>query len=342
MKFSYLVMNSYQGVAPGLESWPADPDFCKPDVAQTSTELAFELASYAEQLGFDWVSCSEHHYAPYMMTPNPIVMAAALSQVVRRAGIALLGPLVPLNNPVRLAEEVALLDQLTGGRVKVLFLRGTPNEHNTYSAIDGDTRALTQEGIELILKTWAETKPFGWESEHYRFATVAAWPRPRQQPRPMTYGSGNSEESIAFAARHRLGIAFSFAPPEVVKKWVDLYREQTAREGWEPGADHVLYRGMALVGDTDAEAEGILAEHFGKQAEEKARLQAKTMGGPPIAPLIAKPYFLGSVETVIERANVLRDIGVGVLDLNVPFGSIEQQKRTLALLAEKVMPALRD
>src|SRR3546814_1449397 len=66
-----------------------------------------------------------------MMTPNPAVMAAALTQRVKRAKIALLGPLVPLSNPVRLVEELAMLDAMSGGRLVVLFLRGTPNEHHT-------------------------------------------------------------------------------------------------------------------------------------------------------------------------------------------------------------------
>src|SRR3546814_15409030 len=78
-----------------------------------------------------------------MMTPNPAVMAAALTKRVKRAKIALLGPLVPLSNPVRLAEELAMLDAMSGGRLVVLFLRGTPNEHHTYDKPAEKTRGMT-------------------------------------------------------------------------------------------------------------------------------------------------------------------------------------------------------
>ena len=216
MKVSFLASNSYEGPAPGIEIWPASPDACDPVVASQSISHTLELSAHAERLGFDWISVSEHHYAPYMMTPNPMVLAGALTQVVKKARIALLGPLVPLVNPVRLAEELAMLDSMSGGRLEVLFLRGTPNEHKTYDTRAEDTRRMTQEGIDLVLKALTESEPFSWHSEHYDFSHIAVWPRPLQRPHPPVYGSGNSEESVLFAAKRRMGIAFSFAPPDVV------------------------------------------------------------------------------------------------------------------------------
>src|ERR1700733_15870503 len=106
-------MASYEGAAPGIEIWPAAPSFCDPKIATTSIECTLERCTLADRLGFDWISVSEHHYAPYMMTPNPMIMAAAIAQRAPRAKIALLGPLVPLNNPIRLAEELAMLDVMT-------------------------------------------------------------------------------------------------------------------------------------------------------------------------------------------------------------------------------------
>src|SRR3546814_12847163 len=117
-----------------------------------------------------------------MMTPNPAVMAAALTQRVKRAKIALLGPLVPLSNPVRLAEELAMLDAMSGGRLVVLFLRGTPSEHHTYDTPAEKTRGITQEAIELILKAWQEDEPFAWKGENYTFSTVSIWHRVVQKP----------------------------------------------------------------------------------------------------------------------------------------------------------------
>lgn len=340
MKVSYLGMTSYEGPAPGIEIWPASPSYCDPQVAKDSINRWLDQCVLADELGFDWISFSEHHYAPYQMTPNPVVIAAAAVQRIKRAKIALLGPLVPLNNPVRLAEELAMLDALCDGRLVTLFLRGTPNEHGTYDTPSEKTRAMTQEGIDLILKAWQETEPFAWHGENYHFSTISIWPRVQQKPHPMVYGSGNSEESIRFAATRRLGIAFSFAPPEIVKQWVDLYYREAADAGWTPTPDHIIYRGLAYVAATDDQAEADLAAHFGAKALEQAKIQSRTMGGPPLLPLVLEPYFLGSPETVIERFAVLRDCGVGVTDMVFVIGSQDQQIASLRLFAERVLPTI--
>src|SRR3546814_5591949 len=88
----------------------------------------------------------------------------------------------------------------------------------TYDTPGDLTKPMTQEGIDLILKAWKTTEPFSWEGEQYKFSTVAIWPKITQRPHPPVFGSGNSDSSVVFAAKRRIGIAFSFAPPEVVKK----------------------------------------------------------------------------------------------------------------------------
>src|SRR6185369_15919523 len=97
-----------------------------------------------------------------------------------RCKIAVLGPLLPLNNPVRVAEEIAMLDAMSGGRIVVCFLRGTPSEHHAYADVAAQSRAMTQEGISLILKAWTSEEPFSWQGEHFKFNTVSVWPRTLQ------------------------------------------------------------------------------------------------------------------------------------------------------------------
>ena len=341
MKLSYLGMTGYDGPAPGIEIWPAAPLHCDRATARAAFEHSLMMCGKADALGFDWVSVSEHHYAPYIMTPNPCVMAGALTHIVKRARIALLGPLVPLINPIRLAEELAMLDMLSGGRLVVLFLRGTPNEHRTYDTGSDETRGMTQEGIDLILKAWRADQPFRWDGEHFQFSTVSVWPRPLQEPHPLIYGSGNSEESIAFAAERRMGIAFSFAPPEMVAKWVALYRAAAASAGWEPTADHVLYRGIAYPASSDAQAADDMAAFFGRKQAEQARLQQGALGGPPVVPLVSEPYFVGGPETLVGRFETLRDCGVGIVDLAFGIGSPDQRETALDLFAERVMPEVK-
>ena len=334
-------MTGYDGPAPGLDIWPARPALCDRDVARASFAHSIAMARRADALGFDWVSVSEHHYAPYILTPNPCLMAAALSQVTTRAKIALLGPLVPLVNPVRLAEEIAMLDQLSGGRVVVLFLRGTPNEHRTYDSDGAATRGMTQEGIDLIRQAWSEAEPMSWSGEHYQFSTVAVWPRTLQAPHPPIYGSGNSEESVRFAAERRMGIAFSFAPVEVVADWVRLYHAEAAKAGWEPGPEQVIYRGIAYAAASDAEAQAEMGAFFGRKAAEQAQIQQETLGGPPVVPLITEPYFVGGPETLKGRFETLRDCGVGVVDLAWGIGDPAQREATMDRFAAYVLPAVQ-
>src|SRR5262249_23934447 len=143
-------------------------------------------------------------------TPNPTILAGALTQRVRRATIALLGPTVPILNPVRVAEEVAMLDNLTGGRVVAGMLRGTSNEYATYNVNPAESRERFEEAMELIVNAWTQPQPFGWQGRYYEFRSVSIWPRPVQQPHPPIFMSGSSPESGELAARRRVGLGLAF------------------------------------------------------------------------------------------------------------------------------------
>jgi alkanesulfonate monooxygenase SsuD/methylene tetrahydromethanopterin reductase-like flavin-dependent oxidoreductase (luciferase family) len=114
-----------------------------PETAQASMARALDFFELADEVGFDWVSVAEHHYAPGSLTPNPMVMAGAVAQRVKRAQIALLGSNIPIQNPVRVAEEFAMLDTLTGGRVITGMLRGTSNEYVTYGVNPAESRSAS-------------------------------------------------------------------------------------------------------------------------------------------------------------------------------------------------------
>jgi alkanesulfonate monooxygenase SsuD/methylene tetrahydromethanopterin reductase-like flavin-dependent oxidoreductase (luciferase family) len=346
MQFSFFSSTSYMGPSPGLAVWPMPPRFCEREVAAISIQCGVEVCRRAEALGFDWVSVSEHHYAPLTLTPNPVVMAAAISQVVTRAKIAVLGPLMPISNPVRVAEDIALLDHLTGGRVIVLFLQGTPNEHRTYHAPPEDPRGKTQEGIELVLKAWTVDEPFAWHGKNFDFPNVAVWPRPLQFPHPQIFGSGNSEESARFAARRHLGMALSFLPLPAVRQRIALYREEAATAGWHPDASHIIYRGLGHLAQTDAIAEQEVVEAIEARVGIALTLLAefRDPAAPPLpvierAPLF-HPVFLGSPQTVRNTARGFHEAGVGTLDIAFHWGvtSYEQQLRSMTLFAEHVMP----
>lgn len=350
MKASFFCTNSYLSAeAFTHHSWPTPPALFRAGVGQRSLEVALEQARQADGWGFDWVSCSEHHYTPLLQTPNACVFAAALSRVVRRAKIAVLGPLVSMNNPVRIAEELAMLDQLSGGRLVVLFLRGTPNEFLAYGVNPDETRARTQEASLLIIRALTEAQPFGWQGRYYRFRTVAVWPGPVQQPHPPVYYSGNSLESASFAAAQRLGLGVSFYPAHVTAQMTGHYKQECAQHGWEPSPEQLLYRCFIAVGEDDREADALRAKFFaGDPTGDLFRGRGAAVPPPTQTQAgfgLGELRFCGSPDTVVRQiADFHAATGVGVID--AAFGgaglTLEEGTKSMRLFATEVLPRIRD
>ena len=180
----------YSGSSPA--GWPVAPGTYDLEIGLRSMLGGLENLRLADELGFDWVTVAEHHYAGFSLTPNPMVLAGALTQVVKRAKIALLGPTIPILNPIRVAEEYAMLDNLTGGRVIAGLLRGTPNEYVTYNINPAESRDRFEEALALIRRAWTEPEPFGWQGRFYQYRSIAVWPHVVQSPYPSLYMSGSS------------------------------------------------------------------------------------------------------------------------------------------------------
>jgi alkanesulfonate monooxygenase SsuD/methylene tetrahydromethanopterin reductase-like flavin-dependent oxidoreductase (luciferase family) len=348
MKVSLLCGAHYEGAEAHWQAPPVPPTLCDPGIARQSFDHFLSYAALADELGFDWVSVSEHHSSPLILTPSVAPLAGALTQIVRRARIALLGPLAPVNNPVRVAEEIAILDQLSHGRLVVLPLRGSPGEFNCYGPIDAlQTQSMTQEATRLIRKALTDAEPFAWEGQYYHFPRVGVWPRPIQQPHPPLYFSGNSASSALFAAGERLGVCLSFHPTEVVADTIGKYLTEAESAGWQPTPDDMVYRGFALVADTPERA-----------AELEARFLPPglrfLLNGPspgPEASAHARPsgpgrmLFAGTPETVVERIRAFQAAtGVGVLDLIFSGGQFpaEDVQRSIELFGREVLPRIRE
>ncbi len=373
MKASFFCYNRYLSLEPYQhQGWPTPPGISNPDIGARSAEFALEQAQLADELGFDWIACSEHHYVPGLQTASPNVFAAALTRVVKRARIAVLGPLVSMNNPVRIAEEFAMLDQLSGGRLVALLLRGTPNEFLAYGVNPLETRARTQEASELIVRALTEPEPFGWEGRYFRFRTIAVWPGVIQRPHPPLFYSGNSFESATFAAENHFGLGVSFYTLPLVAQLTDHYRRECAKRGWSPGPDQMLYRTFVGVADTDKEAEEMKSRFFGietiitpiSQGRASALAASPTHLGTTATEIGTDAdgknsaadkgqagfgwgglHFCGSPETVVKQiAEFHERTGVGVLD--VSFGGVgltpKEAERSFLLFAHEVLPRIRD
>jgi alkanesulfonate monooxygenase SsuD/methylene tetrahydromethanopterin reductase-like flavin-dependent oxidoreductase (luciferase family) len=328
-----------------------------PEIGSDAMRGMVERVQFVEKLGFDWVSVSEHHYSPRILTPSPVVSAAWLAARVNTIKIALLGPIVPTSNPIRIAEELAMLDSLAPGRIVFGMLRGTTNEYLSYDLNPAEARGRTDEGMELILKAWSEPQPFGWQGRYFQYRTVSIWPRP-QQPLPPTYVLGTSAEAGSFAARNHIGLGLSYGSFEAMGRASAYYRQQCAQYGWAPGVDDIIYRANMILGETDEAAETALANRD-KQAPFPVRAglrdalieadttrniagqkQRANVGG--VLPI----SFCGGPDRVIEQIRRCREeVGVGVLDLSLSdpgTGGLDAMLSGLDLFGRKVLPHIRD
>ena len=336
MKAGYICANPYTdprawtGLTPPRGLYDAE-------VGQQTLANALEEARTADASGFDFVTVSEHHATPLMCTPNASILAGALTQIVKQATIAWLGPIVSINNPVRIAEEIAMLDQLSRGRLIVFLLRGTPNELGIYNNIDlAKSRGVTQEATLLIRKALADPEPFAWKGAHFDFPRVSVWPGATQKPHPPLYASGNSHDSVRFAARNRFRLAMSFYPLPMVAELTKLYREECATAGWAPTGDHILYRGFIAVTESDSEANEIAA-----------RPSPIAAFGPlpaDVGPGFGSMQFYGKPATVIGQIDAFQKAtGAGILDLGfgLPGATPAATLAAIRRFGTEVLPKIR-
>jgi alkanesulfonate monooxygenase SsuD/methylene tetrahydromethanopterin reductase-like flavin-dependent oxidoreductase (luciferase family) len=302
-----------------------------------STQAELDLLALADELGFDWVAVTEHHFLP-RLSSAPMVLAGALSQRVRRAKVAVLGPTLSILNPLKVAEEFATLDNLLDGRLVAGVLRGTPNELVAYNVPAAESRARFEEGVELMLRAWTEPRPFRWDGRFFTFPTVSIWPGPIQRPRPPLLVSGKSSESGNFAARHRLRIGLSFETLDEACTATAHFRAAAAEAGWTPAPEDVLYRAYCYVDESDDAARELAARSsFGYRP---AHGTGGSGGG----------FFCGCPDTVFQQIRAFHErAGVGVVDLifndnrgrglELPYAD---EERSVRLFAAEVMPRLHE
>jgi alkanesulfonate monooxygenase SsuD/methylene tetrahydromethanopterin reductase-like flavin-dependent oxidoreductase (luciferase family) len=363
MKAALFSAARYNGPAEDV-GWPVASTVYAAEAARRSLQMSLDQFQMADELGFDWVSVAEHHYAPFSLTPNPMVMAGALTQIVKRAKIALLGASIPINNPIRVAEEFAMLDTITNGRIVAGMLRGTPNEYVTYNINPAESRGRFEEALKLIKMAWTRTEPFGWQGKYYEYRSISLWPQIVQKPHPKIYMSGSSPESGEFAAKNRIGLGFAVTSVPQAKIAADYYREQCRRFGYTPDPEDIIYRVGVHVAETDEQA----IDDF-TQAMAKSPKGSLTMANRALESAVAATGYygrdvdgqrnrlmpgglrervdegcllLGSPASVTKQIEAIRrDLGAGVVDLTVTHQMGAKTNRSIELIAEKILPTIR-
>ncbi len=238
-----------------------------PRLTRSYFNAAVQMRTYEEHLkewvameaaGFDGISFNEHHGTPYGTMNSPNLMAAAISQITKKMKILILGNLMPLHEPLRLAEEIAMLDNMTGGRIICGVARGIPREYRYFNIPLSESRARFDECFEVMRKAWTE-ESFSFEGQFFKYEDISIWPRCVQEPHPPVWVPiSGSKESIEWAARVDAGITpsswLSLAAGGVEEEIVRYYAECQAKHGRKVTPDKINMQLSIYVADSKAQA----------------------------------------------------------------------------------------
>ena len=218
-------------------------------------------------LGFDGIAVNEHHQNAYGLMPSPIVTASALARRTGDCKIAILGSAFGLReHPLTLAEEHAMIDCITGGRLITGMVRGVGAEYFAMGVNPAFSRERYIEAHDLVIRAWTETGPFAFEGKHYHFEYVNIWPRPFQKPHPPIWcPSMGSLETIDWAAdaARKYTYLHAFTPFDSTEKFLRLYREIAhSRYGYTASSEQLGWCTPLYVGETDEQARAEAKPHF--------------------------------------------------------------------------------
>jgi alkanesulfonate monooxygenase SsuD/methylene tetrahydromethanopterin reductase-like flavin-dependent oxidoreductase (luciferase family) len=309
-------------------------------------------------------------------------MAAAVAVQTSHVKLVLMGNCVPLHaHPVRLAEELAMLDVLSRGRLVSGLLRGGFLEWYAYSIDGSQARERFEEAWELIIECWTEPEPFAWNGKHFHYENISIMPRPVQQPHPPIVMAASTAESIEWCARKRIPIASSFAPTESMRENFAYYRSYAAREcGWSPGPDYAMFSRQLYVAPTNQQAreqaDPYLREFFeeipvartypakieqyraatrtersfaykqGQAAGAQFLGESLAGAGASLDRMLSEGLcIVGDPDAVTRQIRYQQQqLGAGTLMIYAPFATmtLDMATKSLDLFAREVLPNLQD
>ena len=254
MKIYNFDLMAYPGVPTDAPGTPVPNSYFEPAVGIQNYQEHLDEMEYCEELGFEGVVFNEHHYSGYGMMPSPNLIAAALSRKTSRIKIGVLGNVLPLrHHPVRVAEEYAMLDCLTGGRLIAGFVRGIPAEYLWYHIDPNESRGRFEEAYELIMTAWSQPV-WSYHGKFFHLENCALWPRPIQQPHPPVWIAARSSESIEWCVKQRKPVAQVYQTTSQIEDTFNYYRKVALDGDWEVGPEQFILTRHIYVDETDEKA----------------------------------------------------------------------------------------
>lgn len=388
MKFHWFAEATYPHLPKnfpelGLSSWVTPPaSLGDPSKLGEMYRMFIRLMQQADRDGFDGLAVNEHHQTPFACTPSPNLLAASLAGTTENAAILIIGDSLALYNPpTRVAEEMAYMDCLSGGRLIAGFVFGTPMDSVfAYGHPPVELRDRFHEARKLILKAWSEPEPFAFNGKYNKLRYVNVWPRPVQERPPIWVpGSGSLETWDLVIDENYCYGHLSFSGLHSAKPMVDAYWEYVAKRGGDMNPHRMAFTQLVCCAETDAEAEAkyyeavryfyrnniidpgftapagytsvrsaqAMAAHLtsqgGLKPEDRARAQKGEMS---FWEYDEKGYIIaGSPERVRQRIRELAtDLRIGQLIACLHMGDLAEEtaSENTHLFGTRVIPHLRD
>jgi alkanesulfonate monooxygenase SsuD/methylene tetrahydromethanopterin reductase-like flavin-dependent oxidoreductase (luciferase family) len=342
-----------------------------PEEDEVRIDQQIEQVCYAEALGFSDVWLTEHYFTGESVYSDSLMFAAALAMKTSRIRLGFAVVQMPFHHPVRLAVQLALLDNLSHGRVDVGIGKGTV--YNEYEFIghgmrSHDSRERMEEAVDILERAWRET-PLCYEGKYFKLRVPELRPRPVQQPGPPLWRSVISPASFEECGRLGVPILTARLPVDRIKERWALYAKGLEAGGHDEAKRRALLAQSALwrnvyVAESNAQAEeelsALLTEtraHMMHVREaynprdftpDPATLNPWT--DPAVGDSVAIPYALqtgslfGSANRVREQVAELRDVGVRHLLCQTGFGAMSHERNLASMrrFGEQVMPAFRE
>ncbi len=338
MKFDYYVLNTYYRELDG----PA------PELYAKWTEQAL----LAEELGYDTTWLTEHHFRDFGgMLPDPQVLIAALAARTSRMRFGTAVTILPLHHPIRIAEDMAMLDNISGGRIDVGVGRGMP--HVEYDIFGGDwphAQEYVEEAVELLRCAW--TRPeLTWDGPRYRIdKPITVMPEPLQRPHPPLWMTANREEAhFRWIGQHGLNLmTLPWILPgyDLSRGLIAAYRDALRQAGHDPAGKQVLGMFPTYVAESDEaarEAEVYWRNWAAQAAGERGTEMWKRLTYDNV--VAEHRCIFGGPETCREHVRRIRDeLGVTHVAAVQHFGGMPQDKvlASMRLFAREVADPLRD
>jgi alkanesulfonate monooxygenase SsuD/methylene tetrahydromethanopterin reductase-like flavin-dependent oxidoreductase (luciferase family) len=328
-------------------------------------KATLELFQYAETMGFDWLGVGEEHMNAYGLVPNPCIIAAALAVLTNTSKICVLGNPLPILNPLRVAEEYAMIDVISKGRLIAGFPRGVPQNYLAYGISSENSKQQLYEAVSFVISAWQKKGPFNWEGKHYKFNNVSIWPQPVNLP-DLVF-SAKSTESILLAIEHKAIIGELYVKNRGVldhfKNSVKTYKQLAQKDGWEAQRDRFMLSIPCFIAQNDkiAEERAISSITYatkvisGSFEAEKRSLQSSYykdvthLQNAPEESLSDRISYggvlCGGPKTVIEQIGKLlseNDIGILGLQMQVGNSNYDHIRESLYLFGKYIKDNIHD